>query len=373
MVFYIESDKAIAGIKQYGAELTSFKSKVTGTEYLWQSFPEIWYGQSPVLFPIVGTLLNDKYLVDGKEYELFRHGIARKRDFELKEQGKDYVILTQKYNEDTLKVYPYKYVLDIEFRLDGEKLTATHTVKNEDVWYAQGKYVFTDSSITYDATNNQVSINASDLVAKLNDTVNGSLGQQIIEYPAYEENEETGEVIKYNLIRDAVITTVTQLGRVNPNDVFVDDIGEYKAMPMKNADWENYRKSSPQWNAIPYDLEFSSGCSVWSIIQELIGLYPDYEAYFDENAKFHVGMIPDCDDTYFENGFLNDVLISENTSIDFTAVRNITEVWGEAVGEMEFFAESDVGYTDNVYTASIGGYDERYFNGDTCIKDTSNK
>lgn len=132
MIFTIENDKASAGIKQYGAELTSFKSKVSETEYLWQSFPEIWYGQSPVLFPIVGTLLNDKYYVGGKEYELFRHGIARKRDFDLKEQGKDYVILTQKYNEDTLKVYPFKYILDIEFRLDGEKLTATHTVKNED-------------------------------------------------------------------------------------------------------------------------------------------------------------------------------------------------------------------------------------------------
>ena len=132
MIFTIENDKVCAGIKQYGAELTSFKSKVSGTEYLWQSFPEIWYGQSPVLFPIVGTLLDNKYRVDGNEYELFRHGIARKRDFELKEQGEDYVILTQKYNEDTLKVYPFKYVLDIEFRLDGEKLTATHTVKNED-------------------------------------------------------------------------------------------------------------------------------------------------------------------------------------------------------------------------------------------------
>ncbi len=141
MIFTIENGVACAGIKQYGAELTSFKSKETGTEYLWQSFPEIWYGQSPILFPIVGTLLDNKYRVDGKEYELFRHGIARKRDFELKEQGKDYVILTQKYNEDTLKVYPYKYVLDIEFRLDGTKLTATHTVKNEgegDMYFSIG-------------------------------------------------------------------------------------------------------------------------------------------------------------------------------------------------------------------------------------------
>ncbi len=131
MKFEAKNDKLSFSVKQYGAELSSLKSLESGVEYLWQGNPDIWYGQSPVLFPIVGTLLENKYFVDGKEYEMFRHGIARKRDFELKEQGEDYVILTQKYNEDTLKVYPFKYVFDIEFKLDGKKLTATHTIKNE--------------------------------------------------------------------------------------------------------------------------------------------------------------------------------------------------------------------------------------------------
>lgn len=357
-----------------------------------------------------------------------------------------------------------------------------NSVKDEDIWYAQGKYIFTDASITYDATNNQISINASDLVVKLNDTVNGALGQQIIEYPAYEQvfyapsgvsysdncysatitdyaevvrgytnkdqigikapannqagatiningfgaipicykgtntpieadvmqagniyrfvieaiynkatssyiyradltesNWEPDEVrildengndyvqyIKHNLIRDALITTVTQLGRVNPNNVYVDDIGEYKGMPIKNKDWETYREETPLWNSIPYDLSFSAGCSVWSIIQEIIGLYPDYEAYFDENANFHVNMIPDCEDdeTYFKDGFLNEVLVSENTSIDFTPIRNIAEVWGQVIDDVEFYADSGVSYANNTYTATIGGYDEKYYNGD---------
>lgn len=132
MVFTAENEYVSISVKQAGAELSSFKSKETGIEYLWQGNPDVWYGQSPVLFPIVGTLLNDKYYVDGKEYEMFRHGIARRRDFELKEQGDGYLVLTQSWNEDSLKAYPYKYILDIEFRLDGKKLTVTHTVKNGD-------------------------------------------------------------------------------------------------------------------------------------------------------------------------------------------------------------------------------------------------
>ncbi len=132
MNFKAENQYVSIEVKQYGAELASFKSKESGIEYLWQGNPDVWYGQSPVLFPIVGTLLNNKYKVDGCEYEMFRHGIARKRDFELKEQGDGYLILTQSWNEESLTKYPYKYTLDIEFRLDGKKLTVTHTVKNSD-------------------------------------------------------------------------------------------------------------------------------------------------------------------------------------------------------------------------------------------------
>ncbi len=132
MKFTAENQYVSIEVKQFGAELSSFKSKETGIEYLWQGNPDVWYGQSPVLFPIVGTLLKNKFKVDGNEYEMGRHGIARKHDFSLKEQGEGYLILTQSWNEESLTQYPYKYTLDIEFRLEGKKLTVTHTVKNSD-------------------------------------------------------------------------------------------------------------------------------------------------------------------------------------------------------------------------------------------------
>lgn len=127
------SNKSVSiSVKKYGAELSSFKSLDTSIEYLWQGNPDVWYGQSPILFPIVGTLLNDKCKINGKEYEMFRHGIARKRDFELKEQTENSLTLTQSWNDESLERYPFKYVFDIEFKLDGKKLTVTHTVKNAD-------------------------------------------------------------------------------------------------------------------------------------------------------------------------------------------------------------------------------------------------
>ena len=130
---YTLSNKSVSiSVKKYGAELSSFKSLDTSIEYLWQGNPDVWYGQSPILFPIVGTLLNDKCKINGKEYEMFRHGIARKRDFELKGQNENSLTLTQSWNDESLERYPFKYVFDIEFKLDGKKLTVTHTVKNAD-------------------------------------------------------------------------------------------------------------------------------------------------------------------------------------------------------------------------------------------------
>ena len=245
-------------------------------------------------------------------------------------------------------------------------------LRNIYVWFPQGEYVFTNTSITYDAITNQVSVNCSDMVSKLNGTKNGQLGQSIIKYPAYIEDETTGEVIKYNYIRDQVITTLTQLAKIT--DYNIDDIGEYKAMPQYNDDWEKYRKESKvkvkdgtlmeTWNATPFDQEFSSGCNVWNILTTFRDLYPNYEMFFDENGTFVCQMIPSCydDDIILDNDFLQSIYISENTNIDLSTIRNICEVWGESI-EADFYADSS-SYTNNIYSCSINGYEEKYYNGD---------
>lgn len=132
MYFTLENEYVSIAVKKLGAELSSFKSKESGIEYLWQGNLDVWGGQSPILFPIVGTVLDNKYTYNGIEYEMNRHGIARRRNFELKEQGENYIIVTQSWNDETLECYPFRYELDVEFRLDEKKLTVTHIVRNAD-------------------------------------------------------------------------------------------------------------------------------------------------------------------------------------------------------------------------------------------------
>ena len=231
-------------------------------------------------------------------------------------------------------------------------------------YYPLGYYVYTDTSGTYDATTDNLTINCADFMKKLDGTKNGQLGALIISYPAYKENEETGEVIEYNIIRNAVIETLEKLARITNHRI--DDIGEFYAMPEYNEDWEQYRKENADtWNTIPFDQEFSAGCSVLSILTTFRDLYPNYEMFFDmENNTFICQMIPSCyeDDIYIDNSFLQRVLISENTTIDMTTVRNICEVWGQVI-EADFYSE-ECSYSNNTYSSTIAGYEEGYYNGD---------
>lgn len=117
-------------VEDFGAVLSSIKSQKTGHEFLWQGNPAIWNGQSPILFPIIGKLLNDRCVIGGKTYEIIRHGLARHRAFQCVEQTDSKLVFLQTENEDTLLHYPYCYELYITFSLDGNRLTVTHTVKN---------------------------------------------------------------------------------------------------------------------------------------------------------------------------------------------------------------------------------------------------
>lgn len=130
MVNFVGNDTLEIGVKHFGAVLTSVKSKKTGYQFLWQGNPEIWNGQSPILFPVIGRLLDDKFVLNGKEYSVIRHGIARHNDFELFSQSSNELTFVQRESEETLKSYPFKYELFVSFAVNGNRLTVTHTVKN---------------------------------------------------------------------------------------------------------------------------------------------------------------------------------------------------------------------------------------------------
>lgn len=143
MIYNAETENFSLAVKEMGAELNSFKSKKTGIEYIWCGNTDIWYGQSPILFPIIGRLLDDKYMLDGKEYTMPKHGIVRKKPFELVENNGDSLVFVQKYDDESLKMYPYKFELKVKFEIKENGLKVTHTVTNLDdkeIYYSFGAH-----------------------------------------------------------------------------------------------------------------------------------------------------------------------------------------------------------------------------------------
>ncbi len=117
-------------INHKGAELSSYKNP-QDKEFIWQANPEFWAKHSPVLFPIVGSLKNDRYSYKNKEYQMSRHGFARDNEFTLTHHSENQAVFLYKFDAQTLKSYPFEFVLQINYKLVENKLSIGYSVGNE--------------------------------------------------------------------------------------------------------------------------------------------------------------------------------------------------------------------------------------------------
>ena len=124
----IKNNLLTVEISSFGAELKSIiKDDI---EYLWQGDPKYWKRSSPVLFPIVGRLLDDEYIYNNKTYKLTQHGFARDCEFMLVKKTNKEGIYLLKENNEILKKYPFKFNLSIGYKLVGNKIVVSWTVEN---------------------------------------------------------------------------------------------------------------------------------------------------------------------------------------------------------------------------------------------------
>ena len=94
--------------------------------------PRWWTGHAPILFPIVGALRGGRYRLDGREYEMGKHGFARRSEFAVVEQGPAAARFRLSDSPETLAQYPFRFTLDLAFALSGWTLELTARVANHD-------------------------------------------------------------------------------------------------------------------------------------------------------------------------------------------------------------------------------------------------
>src|SRR5665213_3258056 len=124
----IENDHLVVRINKKGAELQSVQ--LNALEYLWQADPNYWSKHAPVLFPIIGELKDGKYLFKNKEYHLPRHGFARDKMFEATQTSSSSAIFTLHSNEETLAVYPFQFIFQVQYEIKEHTLYCSYIVQN---------------------------------------------------------------------------------------------------------------------------------------------------------------------------------------------------------------------------------------------------
>lgn len=128
MDYQIFNEDITLTISSLGAELLSIKKE--GIEYLWGGDDRYWANRSPILFPFVGRFTQGKYLLNGKTYEMDIHGFARRLLYEVADQEKDRITFRIVDNKETYQEYPYHFILDIIYELQGRTAQITYRVNN---------------------------------------------------------------------------------------------------------------------------------------------------------------------------------------------------------------------------------------------------
>lgn len=130
MRYYLENELIKAEFDSFGGELKSVIRKDSNREYMWYGNPKYWGRTSPVLFPIVGTLRNNTYRFKDKEYKMSSHGFARDMEHTLVSQTENEIWFELRQNAETLGKYPFEFVLNLGYRLEGDRLEVLWKVTN---------------------------------------------------------------------------------------------------------------------------------------------------------------------------------------------------------------------------------------------------
>ncbi len=137
----LENDFLKVEIDAKGAQLSSIYNKATQTEHLWQADAAVWPWHAPNLFPVVGGLINDELLVNGKAYHMGRHGFARQSEFILLDADEVHATFSLPNSETTLQVYPFKFDFQVLYTLIDNAIRLTYKLVSHDdktIWFSVG-------------------------------------------------------------------------------------------------------------------------------------------------------------------------------------------------------------------------------------------
>lgn len=139
MELKIQSGDTTAVIDTYGGKLVSLISG--GREYIWRETYCYWPDRAGVLFPTCGRLYGGGITYRGKRYDMPLHGFAYTSEFGVEKHSPHSLTLTLRNSPETLRVYPFEFVLRVTYALSGSRLDVTANAENvggEDMYCSIG-------------------------------------------------------------------------------------------------------------------------------------------------------------------------------------------------------------------------------------------
>lgn len=139
----LQNENLIIESMNSGAELTRIYSKKNKKDILWCGDDKYWGRRSPILFPIVGKLKDNKTIIEGDTYIMNQHGFARDMDFEVLEitdNSVSYILIS---NGKTKAYYPYSFNLIVRYILTKSSVVIeweVENIDNKDIYFSIGAH-----------------------------------------------------------------------------------------------------------------------------------------------------------------------------------------------------------------------------------------
>ena len=133
MLHKIENELMSCTIESTGAEISSLLDKASGQEYIWQINKSVWGSSSPVLFPSIGKIKDDKVTHNGIDFAMTKHGIIRHNDkLEFSQNNASKCTFSLVSSDETLKRYPFTFTFSVVYELIDKRLIMSYEIENRD-------------------------------------------------------------------------------------------------------------------------------------------------------------------------------------------------------------------------------------------------
>lgn len=130
MIYTIKNDRLSVNVSDFKAELHSIVSVKNGREYLWQGDEQFWRDRAIIPFPVCCRLTDNKYIYNGKTYEMRPHGFLQASTPAVVEKTDDSITLRLESNDELKAIYPFDFTLDVKYTLVDNAVKHEITVYN---------------------------------------------------------------------------------------------------------------------------------------------------------------------------------------------------------------------------------------------------